>query len=107
MLGLIVWLALIGLIAGAIARLLVPGRQNMGILTTIIVGIVGSFVGGFLGYVLFHNNAQNGRCGSAVRDRRLRDRRRDRPSDGDRCWRTPQRCAIAVRTGTSWEMGKS
>ena len=60
MLSLIVWLAVIGLIAGALARLLVPGRQNIGILATIVIGIVGSFVGGFLGYVLFHHDAQNG-----------------------------------------------
>ncbi len=38
-----------GLIAGAIARLLVPGRQPMGLLATMALGIVGSFVGGFLG----------------------------------------------------------
>jgi uncharacterized membrane protein YeaQ/YmgE (transglycosylase-associated protein family) len=60
MLSLIVWLAVIGLIAGALARLLVPGRQNIGILATMVIGIVGSFVGGFLGYVLFHHDAQNG-----------------------------------------------
>src|SRR4051794_34552707 len=35
-----------GLIAGAIARALMPGRQPMGIILTIILGIVGSFVGG-------------------------------------------------------------
>jgi uncharacterized membrane protein YeaQ/YmgE (transglycosylase-associated protein family) len=60
MLSLIVWLAVIGLIAGALARLLVPGRQHIGILATIVIGIVGSFVGGFLGYVLFHHDAQHG-----------------------------------------------
>jgi uncharacterized membrane protein YeaQ/YmgE (transglycosylase-associated protein family) len=60
MLSLIVWLAVIGLIAGALARLLVPGRQHIGILATMVIGIVGSFVGGFLGYVLFHHDAQNG-----------------------------------------------
>jgi len=60
MLGLIVWLILIGLIAGAIARLLVPGRDPIGILGTILIGIVGSFVGGFLGYVLFHKDSQEG-----------------------------------------------
>jgi uncharacterized membrane protein YeaQ/YmgE (transglycosylase-associated protein family) len=37
-----------GLIIGAIARFLMPGRQNMGILLTMILGIVGSFVGGFI-----------------------------------------------------------
>jgi uncharacterized membrane protein YeaQ/YmgE (transglycosylase-associated protein family) len=60
MLGLIVSLVIIGLIAGAIARLLVPGPDPIGILGTILLGIVGSFVGGFLGYVLFHKDSQQG-----------------------------------------------
>jgi uncharacterized membrane protein YeaQ/YmgE (transglycosylase-associated protein family) len=38
-----------GLIAGAIARLLMPGRQPMGLILTTILGIVGSFVGGAIG----------------------------------------------------------
>ncbi len=45
--------AIFGLIVGAIARLLVPGRQSMGIGATILLGIIGSFVGGFLGSLLF------------------------------------------------------
>jgi uncharacterized membrane protein YeaQ/YmgE (transglycosylase-associated protein family) len=60
MLGLLVSLIVVGLVAGALARLLIPGRQAIGIPATIGVGIVGSFVGGFLGYVLFHHDAQNG-----------------------------------------------
>jgi len=44
----IVLLIVIGLIAGLLARLLVPGRDRMGILGTIVLGIVGSFVGGFI-----------------------------------------------------------
>jgi uncharacterized membrane protein YeaQ/YmgE (transglycosylase-associated protein family) len=48
MLAFIVILVVIGLIAGLVARLLLPGRDNIGILGTIAVGIVGSFVGGFL-----------------------------------------------------------
>lgn len=60
MLGLIISLIVIGLIAGFIARAVVPGRQHMGIIATIILGIVGSFVGGFLGYLLFHHDATNG-----------------------------------------------
>ena len=60
MLGLIVSIIVIGLIAGALARLVVPGRQNLSILATIVLGIVGSFVGGFLGYLIFHKDAQNG-----------------------------------------------
>jgi uncharacterized membrane protein YeaQ/YmgE (transglycosylase-associated protein family) len=60
MLGFILMLIIIGLIAGALARLVVPGRQPMSILATIVLGIVGSFVGGFLGYLLFHKDASSG-----------------------------------------------
>jgi uncharacterized membrane protein YeaQ/YmgE (transglycosylase-associated protein family) len=60
MLGLIVTLVIVGLLAGALARLLVPGKQRMSIGMTIVLGIVGSFVGGLLGYVLFHKDSQNG-----------------------------------------------
>ena len=48
MLTYIVILIIVGLIAGAVARLLVPGRDPIGIFGTIVLGIVGSFVGGFL-----------------------------------------------------------
>ena len=60
MLGLIVSLIIVGLIAGALARLLVPGRQDISILMTIVLGIVGSFIGGFLGYLIFHKDASGG-----------------------------------------------
>ena len=48
MVGFIIILIVIGLIAGMLARLLVPGRDPIGILGTILLGIVGSFVGGFI-----------------------------------------------------------
>jgi uncharacterized membrane protein YeaQ/YmgE (transglycosylase-associated protein family) len=60
MLGLIVTLVIVGLIAGALARLLVPGPDPIGIAGTIVVGVVGSFVGGFLGYALFHKDSNQG-----------------------------------------------
>lgn len=60
MLGLIISLIVIGLIAGALARLLVPGKQDISIPMTIVIGIVGSFVGGFLGYLIFHKDGQDG-----------------------------------------------
>ena len=60
MLGLIISLLVIGLIAGALARLVVPGKQDLSILGTIVLGVVGSFVGGFLGYLLFHHDAGSG-----------------------------------------------
>ena len=55
MLGTIVGLIIIGLVAGFIARALVPGKQSMTVVQTIILGIVGSFIGGFLGRLLFHH----------------------------------------------------
>jgi uncharacterized membrane protein YeaQ/YmgE (transglycosylase-associated protein family) len=42
-----------GLVVGAIARFIMPGRQSMGMMMTIVLGVLGSFVGGFLGS-LFH-----------------------------------------------------
>jgi len=60
MLGLILTLLFVGLIAGALARLLVPGRDRIGIRATILIGVIGSFLGGFLGYVLFHHDAKQG-----------------------------------------------
>jgi uncharacterized membrane protein YeaQ/YmgE (transglycosylase-associated protein family) len=42
--------AVFGLIAGAIARLLVPGRQSMGILLTMLLGVIGSVVGGMISW---------------------------------------------------------
>jgi uncharacterized membrane protein YeaQ/YmgE (transglycosylase-associated protein family) len=45
-----------GLVVGLVARLLVPGRQNMGLPMTIVLGIAGALVGGFL-YSLIRGNA--------------------------------------------------
>jgi uncharacterized membrane protein YeaQ/YmgE (transglycosylase-associated protein family) len=51
----IIVLLIVGLIVGALARLLMPGRDSIGIAGTIVLGIVGSFVGGFLWTALeFH-----------------------------------------------------
>lgn len=47
---------IIGLLAGLIARALVPGRQPMGILATTLLGIVGSLVGGLVGTVIWQRN---------------------------------------------------
>ena len=54
--GFIIVMLIVGLIAGAIARLLMPGRDPLGILGTIALGVAGSFVGGFLqNLVQFHS----------------------------------------------------
>ena len=47
----IAWL-IVGLIAGALARLLVPGRDPMGVLGTLVLGLVGSVIGGLVGNLL-------------------------------------------------------
>ena len=46
-----------GAIVGIIARFLVPGSDPMGWVATILLGIIGSFVGGFLAQLLFTGNA--------------------------------------------------
>ena len=60
MIGFILFLLIIGLIAGFLARALVPGKDTMSVGATILLGIIGSFVGGLLGYVLFHKDGQDG-----------------------------------------------
>jgi uncharacterized membrane protein YeaQ/YmgE (transglycosylase-associated protein family) len=45
----ILWWALFGLIAGAIAKFVMPGKGPGGIILTILLGIVGAIVGGFIG----------------------------------------------------------
>jgi uncharacterized membrane protein YeaQ/YmgE (transglycosylase-associated protein family) len=49
----IVVMIIIGLIAGAIARLLVPGKEDFGWIWTIVLGIVGGYVGGTISSVVF------------------------------------------------------
>ena len=44
----IIWWILIGLVVGAVARLAIPGRQHIGIILTILIGIVAAIVGGIL-----------------------------------------------------------
>ncbi|UQN13972.1 MULTISPECIES: GlsB/YeaQ/YmgE family stress response membrane protein [Gulosibacter] len=49
---------LLGLIAGAIAKLILPGKQGGGWLVTLLLGVVGAFVGGWLGGILFNANLE-------------------------------------------------
>ncbi|MGB6058497.1 MAG: GlsB/YeaQ/YmgE family stress response membrane protein [Microthrixaceae bacterium] len=51
---------IIGLIAGFLARAVVPGDDPMGVGGTLILGLVGSLIGGFLGYILFHKDGDSG-----------------------------------------------
>lgn len=51
----IVTMLVVGLIAGLLARALMPGNDSMGWIPTVILGIVGSFVGGFLASLLLQD----------------------------------------------------
>jgi uncharacterized membrane protein YeaQ/YmgE (transglycosylase-associated protein family) len=53
--GVILSWALCGLVVGLIARLLVPGRHPLGILRTILLGVVGAFVGGLLYWAIYRS----------------------------------------------------
>jgi uncharacterized membrane protein YeaQ/YmgE (transglycosylase-associated protein family) len=48
----VIWALIVGLIVGALARLLVPGQEHLGFFMTSLLGVVGSFVGGFIGSVI-------------------------------------------------------
>lgn len=58
MINIITWI-IFGVIAGAIAKFLKPGADAAGWVTTIIIGIVGSVVGGFLGRIFFGADVTN------------------------------------------------
>ncbi len=57
--GTIIAYIVVGLIGGAIAKLILPGKQAGGILLTMILGIVGALLGGFLGGLIFHVRYQD------------------------------------------------
>ncbi|PWT72335.1 MAG: GlsB/YeaQ/YmgE family stress response membrane protein [Proteobacteria bacterium] len=50
----LLWTALIGLVVGALAKLIMPGKDPGGMLVTMIIGIAGSFLGTFLGRLVGH-----------------------------------------------------
>jgi uncharacterized membrane protein YeaQ/YmgE (transglycosylase-associated protein family) len=50
--GILAWI-LLGLVAGALAKFILPGRQGGGLVVTTILGVIGAIVGGFLGTYVF------------------------------------------------------
>ena len=60
MLAFIIVMVIVGAIAGFVARFLVPGRDPMGVGATILLGIIGSFIGGFLGWAIFGKDLDEG-----------------------------------------------
>lgn len=63
--SLIAW-CVFGLIVGAIARFLMPGRDAMGCLPTILLGVAGSMVGGFIGNFLAGRDPQDFHAGGYI-----------------------------------------
>jgi uncharacterized membrane protein YeaQ/YmgE (transglycosylase-associated protein family) len=59
MIGTIIGAIVVGLIVGALARLVMPGKQNIGMILTIVLGAIGSFLGTWVSYKLGYSN-QNG-----------------------------------------------
>ena len=47
-----IWMLIIGLIAGALAKLIMPGRQGGGIIVTMLLGVAGALVVGVVGHAL-------------------------------------------------------
>lgn len=60
MLWTIISAIVVGLIVGALARLVMPGKQNIGVLMTIVLGVLGSLIGSWLVYQLGYNNSNGG-----------------------------------------------
>ncbi len=50
----LIWTAIIGLIVGALAKLIMPGKDPGGIFVTMLIGIAGSFLGTYLGRMIGH-----------------------------------------------------
>ncbi|MFF5703609.1 GlsB/YeaQ/YmgE family stress response membrane protein [Streptomyces sp. NPDC012794] len=57
--GIIAWI-LIGLLAGIIAKMLMPGKDPGGIIVTLLIGIAGALLGGWLGKVIFGVDSVDG-----------------------------------------------
>ncbi len=60
MIGFIIFLIVIGFVAGFLARALVPGPDPMSLGQTWLLGVIGSFAGGFIGYLLLRKDGEDG-----------------------------------------------
>jgi uncharacterized membrane protein YeaQ/YmgE (transglycosylase-associated protein family) len=60
MIGTIIGAIVVGLIVGALARLIMPGRQSIGIIMTIVLGALGSFIGTWVTYKVGYTNSNGG-----------------------------------------------
>jgi uncharacterized membrane protein YeaQ/YmgE (transglycosylase-associated protein family) len=56
----LLWTLIIGLVVGAVAKLIMPGRDPGGIIVTMLIGVAGAFLAGFLGQALGWYNQGEG-----------------------------------------------
>ena len=81
----ILWTLIIGLVVGAIAKLLMPGKDPGGFIVTMLIGVAGALLAGFLGRALgWYANPGEGRGSSP---------------------RSSARCCCCCSTGCSWGGG--
>ena len=60
MIGTIIGAIIVGLIVGALARLIMPGKQSIGVIMTIVLGILGSLIGSWVTYQVGYSNSNGG-----------------------------------------------
>ena len=60
MIGTIISAVIVGAIVGALARLVMPGQQSIGVVMTIVLGILGSVIGSWLTYQVGYSNSNGG-----------------------------------------------
>jgi uncharacterized membrane protein YeaQ/YmgE (transglycosylase-associated protein family) len=60
MIGTIISAIVVGLIVGVLARLVMPGKQTIGLIATVLLGALGSFIGTWVTYKLGYTNANGG-----------------------------------------------
>lgn len=64
----IIWMLVIGLVAGALAKLIMPGKDPGGVIVTMLIGVAGSLIAGFLGRAVgwYHAGQSSGFIASVV-----------------------------------------
>ena len=60
MIGTIISALVVGLIVGVLARLVMPGKQTIGLIATVLLGALGSFIGTWVTYKLGYSNSNGG-----------------------------------------------
>ena len=78
--GIIAWIVL-GLVAGLLANMLIPGRRSQGLILTCVIGIAGALGGGWVATKLFHIHSLQGFFNLSIHPAH-RHRRVSRPSAG-------------------------